>query len=58
MLIGALAASRRARVYDGVILKLLGASRGRILAAQALEFGALALILALLAFGLGGAAGW
>ena len=58
VLIGALAASRRARVYDGVILKLLGASRARILAAQALEFGALALILALLAFGLGSAAGW
>lgn len=58
VLIGALAASRRARVYDSVILKLLGASRGRILAAQALEFGALALILATIAFLLGGAAGW
>jgi putative ABC transport system permease protein len=58
VLIGALAASRRARVYDSVILKLLGASRGRILAAQALEFGALALILAAIAFALGGAAGW
>jgi putative ABC transport system permease protein len=58
VLIGALAASRRARVYDSVILKLLGASRGRILAAQALEFGALAIILALIAFALGGAAGW
>ena len=58
VLIGALAASRRARVYDSVILKMLGASRGRILAAQALEFGALALILAAIAFVLGGAAGW
>lgn len=58
VLIGALAASRRARVYDSVILKLLGASRGRILAAQALEFGALALVLAAIAFMLGGAAGW
>jgi hypothetical protein len=38
VLVGALAASRRARVYDSVILKLLGATRSRILAAQALEF--------------------
>jgi putative ABC transport system permease protein len=58
VLVGALAASRRARVYDSVILKLLGATRGRILAAQALEFTALALIVSALAFGLGGAAGW
>jgi putative ABC transport system permease protein len=35
VLVGALAASRRARIYDSVILKMLGATRGRILAAQA-----------------------
>jgi putative ABC transport system permease protein len=58
VLVGALAASRRARVYDSVILKMLGATRGRILASQAAEFGALALIVGLLAFGLGSAAGW
>ncbi|MDT9599351.1 ABC transporter permease [Sphingosinicella rhizophila] len=58
VLIGALAASRRARIYDSVILKLLGATRARILAAQALEFGALALILATVAFLLGAASGW
>jgi putative ABC transport system permease protein len=58
VLIGALAASRRARVYDSVILKLLGATRGRILAAQALEFAALALVLCAVAFALGAAAGW
>jgi putative ABC transport system permease protein len=58
VLIGALAASRRARVYDSVMLKLLGATRARILAAQALEFAALAAILALIAFGLGAASGW
>jgi putative ABC transport system permease protein len=58
VLIGALAASRRARVYDSVMLKLLGATRARILAAQALEFAALAAILALVAFGLGAASGW
>ncbi len=58
VLIGALAASRRARVYDSVMLKLLGATRGRILLAQALEFGLLALILAGVAFALGAGAGW
>ena len=58
VLIGALAASRRARVYDSVMLKLLGATRGRILLAQALEFSVLALILSLVAFGLGAASGW
>jgi len=58
VLIGALAASRRARVYDSVMLKLLGATRARILAAQALEFTVLALILSAVAFALGAASGW
>jgi putative ABC transport system permease protein len=58
VLIGAIAASRRARIYDSVILKLLGATRGRILLMQAMEFGLLAFILCLLALGLGAAAGW
>jgi len=58
VLIGALAASRRARVYDSVLLKLLGATRGRILALQATEFALLAFILSLLALALGTGAGW
>ncbi len=58
VLIGALAASRRARIYDSVLLKLLGATRGRILLMQAMEFGLLALILAALALALGAGAGW
>jgi putative ABC transport system permease protein len=58
VLIGALAASRRARVYDSVLLKLLGATRARILATQAAEFALLALILCLLALAIGTAAGW
>jgi putative ABC transport system permease protein len=58
VLVGALAASRRARVYDSVILKLLGATRPRILAAQALEFAALALIVSAVAFALGAVSGW
>lgn len=56
VLIGAIAASRERRVYDSVILKLLGATRGQILGAQALEYAALAGIVALLALGLGLAA--
>ncbi|HEX8240779.1 MAG TPA: FtsX-like permease family protein [Allosphingosinicella sp.] len=58
VLVGALAASRRARTYDSVILKMLGATRGRILAAQAAEFAALALVVSLVALALGSAAGW
>jgi putative ABC transport system permease protein len=58
VLVGALAASRRARVYDSVILKLLGATRSRILLGQALEFAALALIVSGVAFALGAASGW
>jgi putative ABC transport system permease protein len=58
VLIGALAASRRARVYESVLLKLLGASRHHILAVQAIEFILLASILCLVALLLGAGAGW
>jgi putative ABC transport system permease protein len=58
VLIGAIAASRERRVYDSVILKLLGATRGQILGAQGVEYAVLAAILALLALGLGLAAAW
>ena len=58
VLIGALAAGRRARTYDAVILKVLGATRGQMLRATLLEYGVLAGIVALLALGLGGLAGW
>lgn len=58
VLIGAIAASRRARLYDAVLLKLLGASRRQILAAQAIEYALLAAIIAGLALAAGTAAGW
>lgn len=58
VLVGALAAGRRARTYDAVILKMLGATRGQVLRAAALEYGALALIVGVLALALGLAAGW
>jgi len=49
---GALAASQRQRIYDAVILKTLGATRMRLLAAYALEYlasGAAAAVFGLLA---------
>ena len=58
VLIGAIAASRQARIRDAVLLKLLGATRRQILAAQAIEYAALAVIVALLALGVAAAAGW
>jgi putative ABC transport system permease protein len=58
VLVGAIAASRAARSYDSVILKLLGATRGQILAAQGLEYALLAAMLCLLALGLGSGAAW
>lgn len=58
VLIGAIAASRERRVYDSVILKLLGATRGQILGAQGVEYGVLAVVLAVLALGLGLASAW
>jgi putative ABC transport system permease protein len=41
VLAGALAAGHRARLYDAVVLKTLGATRSRLLGAYALEYGAL-----------------
>ncbi len=58
VLIGAVAASRRARTYDAVLLKVLGATRGQVAAATLVEYGVLAVIVAGLALGLGSAAGW
>jgi putative ABC transport system permease protein len=50
VLAGALAAGHRARLYDAVVLKTLGATRGRLISAYALEYGSLGLATAL--FGL------
>ncbi len=57
VLIGAIAAAREARTYDGVILRTLGATRGQVLAVQALEYAFLSIVLSALALllGLGGA---
>ena len=58
VLLGAIAAARSARIYDTVILRVLGASRRQLLALQFAEFGLLAAVLALVALGLGGAMAW
>lgn len=50
---GAIAAGHRRRVYDAVVLKVLGASRGAILAAFMIEHGLLGALSALVAGGLG-----
>jgi len=58
VLIGALAAGARARTYDAVLLKLLGATRGQVARATLAEYGLLALVVAGLALLLGAGAGW
>ena len=58
VLLGAIAAARAARIYDTVILRVLGASTRQLLMLQLTEFGLLAVLLALVALGLGGAGAW
>lgn len=55
---GALAAGHRYRVYDAVILKTLGASRGRLLGAYALEYLMIGLSTAVFAVTAGSVAAW
>ncbi|MDJ0642202.1 MAG: FtsX-like permease family protein [Erythrobacter sp.] len=58
VLMGAIAAARAARMYDTVVLRVLGASRRQILGMQLAEYGLIALALALVALALGSALGW
>ena len=58
VLAGAMAAARRRRSYQAVVMKVLGASSGRIVATMMLEYGFLALAAALLALGLGTLSAW
>lgn len=58
VLIGAIAAARAARTYDTVVLRVLGASRGQILAMQLAEYALLALMLAGVALALGTGLAW
>src|SRR5690606_18601329 len=58
VLAGALAAEHRRRLREGAILKALGATRSDILAAHLMEYAAIGLVGATLAYGLGMAAAW
>lgn len=58
VLAGALAAGQHHRVYDAVILKTLGATRARLVAAYGLEYAALGLVTSVVAVGAGTAAAY
>lgn len=58
VLVGAVLAVRRARSYDAVLLKLLGATRRQILLVQAFEYAGLAVVVAFVALGAGMAGGY
>ena len=58
VLLGAIAAARAARVYDNVILRVLGASRRQLLVLQLAEYALLAALLAGVALALGSGIAW
>lgn len=58
VLAGAVTATRRTRMRESVLLKLVGATRGQVLATQAIEFLAMSGGIVLLAFLAGTAAAW
>jgi putative ABC transport system permease protein len=58
VLAGALAAGRRQREADAVVVKVLGATRRQLALAFVLEYGLLGLLAAIVAAGLGAIAGW
>lgn len=58
VLLGAIAAARASRLYDNVILRVLGASRKQLLLLQLAEYGVLSLLLAGVALLLGTGLAW
>lgn len=58
VLAGAIAAGQRARLYDSTVLKVLGATRARIAAIYAMEYGLIGIVTGLLALGAGTLAAW
>jgi putative ABC transport system permease protein len=58
VLAGAVAAGHRRRVYDAVVLKVLGATRGDVLRAFLLEYGMLGVITAVIAGVIGTITAW
>jgi putative ABC transport system permease protein len=55
---GALASGQQARIHDAVVLKTLGATRGKLIAAFTLEYGLIGLATALFGLGAGGLAAY
>lgn len=58
VLAGGIAAARRRHIYDAVVLKVLGATRGRVLGTFLLEYGLMGLITVGIAAVLGTLGGW
>ncbi|MBE7220307.1 MAG: FtsX-like permease family protein, partial [Caulobacteraceae bacterium] len=58
VLAGAVAAGRRTRAYEAVVLKVLGATRGRLIAAYLIEYGLLGGVTALFGVAAGTGAAW
>lgn len=58
VLAGALATAQRRRVHQAVVLKVLGATRRRILVSHAIEYAVLALVTGLIAVAIGTASAW
>ena len=58
VLLGAIASARASRLYDTVILRVLGASRRQLLVLQLAEYGLLVAVLAGVALALGSVIGW
>jgi putative ABC transport system permease protein len=58
VLAGAVVAGHRRRIYDAVVLKVLGATRSDILRAFLIEYGLLGLLTAVIACALGSVAAW
>jgi len=58
VLAGAVIAGHHRRVYDAIVLKVLGATRRDLLAAYALEYGVLGLATAFIAIAIGTLASW
>jgi putative ABC transport system permease protein len=58
VLAGTLAAGRQRRMYESVVFKVLGATRGRVAGVFGVEYGVLGLVTGVLAAGVGTLAAW
>ncbi|MBW6522073.1 FtsX-like permease family protein [Sphingomonas sp. RHCKR47] len=58
VLVGAIAAAREARTYDAVVLRMLGATRAQLIAAQLIEYAMLGAVVAGVALVIGLSGAW